>query len=149
MFNNSFGSFSLRQLIVDHISDNKGQYADDVESDFDKYIKKMKNNGEWGGIVELLTFSSMIDIKIELWTNNKDSAPYLTIGYLNNPNDIKLLYTNWCHYSPLIPSSNYFLVPKKRNEVNKKKNFDVAEYIAEKFRYSNKQVRSAWIDIKK
>ena len=108
-------------MIVDHISDNKELYADDVEGDFDKYIKKMKNNGEWGGIVELLTFSSMIDVKIELWTNIKDSAPYLTIGYANNPNDIKLLYTNWCHYSPLIPSSNDFLVLKKKNEINKKK----------------------------
>ena len=123
MFNYSFGSFSLRQLIVDHISDNKELYADDVEGDFDQYIKKMRNNGEWGGIIELQAFSSMIDVKVELWRNIKDSAPYFTIGYANNPNDIKLLYTNWCHYSPLIPSSNDNLVPKKKNEVNKKKRF--------------------------
>ena len=58
-FNDSLGSFSLRQLIVDHISDNKELYVDDVEGDFDQYIKKMRNNGEWGGIVELLAFSSM------------------------------------------------------------------------------------------
>ena len=38
VFNDSFGSFSLRQLIVDHISDNKELYADDVEGDFDQYI---------------------------------------------------------------------------------------------------------------
>ena len=48
-----------------------------------------------------------------------------------------MLYTNWCHYSPLIPSSNDSLVPKKKNEVNKKKDFDVARYIAEKLRYYN------------
>ena len=54
----------------------------------------MRNNVEWGGIVELLAFSSMIDVKIGLWTNIKDSAPYLTIRYANNPNDIKLFYTN-------------------------------------------------------
>ena len=150
VFNDSFGSFSLRQLIVDHISDNKELYADDVEDDFDQYMKKMRNNCEWGGIVELLEFSSMIDLKFELWTNIKDSARYLTIGYVNNPNDIKLLYTNWCHYSPLIPSSNDSFLPKKKNEVNKKKiDFDVAGYIAERFRYSNEQIRSAWIDIKK
>ena len=63
VFNDSFGSFSLRQLIVDQISDNKELYADDFEGDFDQYIKKMRNNGEWGGIVELLAFSSMIDVK--------------------------------------------------------------------------------------
>ena len=93
MFNDSSGSFSIRQSIVDHISDNKEPYADNVEGDFDQYIKKIRNNGEWVSIVELLAFSSMIDVKIELWTNIKYSAPYLTIGYANNPNDIKLLYT--------------------------------------------------------
>ena len=46
----------------------------------------------------------MIDIRIELWTDIKDSAPYLTIEYANNQNVIKLLYSNWWHYSPLIPS---------------------------------------------
>ena len=63
MFNDSFGSFSLKQLIVNHISDNKELYADEVEGDFDQYIKKMRNNYEWGGIVELLAFSSMIEVK--------------------------------------------------------------------------------------
>ena len=30
VFNDSFGSFQLRQLIVDHIKDNKELYADDI-----------------------------------------------------------------------------------------------------------------------
>ena len=51
VLNDSFGLFLLRQLIVDHISDNKELYADDVEGDSDQYIKKKRNNGEWGGIV--------------------------------------------------------------------------------------------------
>ena len=114
IFNDSFWSFQLRQLIVDHIKDNKEIYADNIEDDFDDYIQKMKNNGEWGGIVELLAFSSMIDIRIEHWTNIKDSAPYLTIGYANNQNIIKLLYSNWWHYSPLNPSDNS-LISRKIN----------------------------------
>ena len=79
-----------------------------------------ENNGEWGGIVELLAFSSMIDIRIELWTDIKDSAPYLTIGYANNQNVIKLLYSNWCHYSPLIPSDNN-LISRKNKLIKGKK----------------------------
>ena len=64
VFNDSFWSFFIRELIVDHIKDNrKDLYADDIEDDFDDYIKSMKNNWERGGIVELLVFSSMIDIK--------------------------------------------------------------------------------------
>ena len=74
----------------------------------------MKNNWEWGGIVELLAFSSMIDIRIELWTDAKDSAPYLTIEYANNQNVIKLLYSNWWHYSTLIPSDNNLISRKNK-----------------------------------
>ena len=85
----------------------------------------MRNKGEWGGIVDLFAFSSMIDVKIALLTNIKDREPYLTIGYANNPNDIKLLYTNWYYYSPLIPSSNDSLVPKKKIKSIRKKDFDV------------------------
>ena len=44
--------------------------------------------------------SIMIDIKIKLWTDINDSAPYLAIGYANIQNVNKLLYSNWCHYSP-------------------------------------------------
>ena len=120
VFNESFGSFQLRQLIVDHIKDNKELYADNIEGDFYDYIQNMKNNGEWGGIVELLAFSSMIDIRIELWTDIKDSALYLTIGYANNQNVIKLLYSNWCHYSPLIPSDNN-LISRKNKLIKGKK----------------------------
>ena len=56
VFNNSFGYFQLRQLIVHHIKDSKELYADDIEGDFDDYIQNMENNEEWGGIVELLAF---------------------------------------------------------------------------------------------
>ena len=47
VFNDSFGSFQLRQLIVDHIKDNKELYADNIEGDFDDNIQNMKNDGEW------------------------------------------------------------------------------------------------------
>ena len=42
VFKDSFGSFQLRQLTVDHIKDNKDLYADDIEGDFDDYIQSMK-----------------------------------------------------------------------------------------------------------
>ena len=75
--------FQFRQLIVDHIKDNKDLYADNIEGNFDDYIQNIKNKGEWSGMVELLVFSSMIDIKIELLTDISNNAPYLTIGYSN------------------------------------------------------------------
>ena len=89
----------------------------------------MKNNGEWGGIVELLVFSSMIDIEIELWKDINDSVPYLTIGYANNQNVIKLLYSNWCNYSPLIPSSNDNLISRKNQLIKGKKILKLSEIL--------------------
>ena len=71
-------------MIVDHIKDNKDPYTEDIEGDLDDYIQNMKNNAEYDGIVELLTFSSMIDIKIELLIAIRDWASYLTIRYANN-----------------------------------------------------------------
>ena len=84
MFGGTFGAFSLRQLIVDHINNNKEMYKDEVERDFEQYIINMKKNDEWGGLIELMAFSSMIDIKIELWSDLKDVSPYLIIGDENN-----------------------------------------------------------------
>ena len=67
-----------------------------------------------GGMVELLSFSSMIDIKIEFWTDISYSVPYLTIEYTNNQNVIKLLYNNLWHYSLLISSSSNNLISRKK-----------------------------------
>ena len=46
-------------------------------------LKKIRKNGEWGGIVELFAFSNMIDAWIELWCDVKDSwIRHLQILYL-------------------------------------------------------------------
>ena len=71
----------------------------------------------------------MIDVRIELWIDIKDSVPYLTIGYANNQNVIKLLYSNWCHYSPLIPSSINILIPRKNKLIKGKKILKLPEIL--------------------
>ena len=69
----------------------------------------------------------MIDIRIELLTDINDSAPYLTKRYANNKNVIKLLYSNWCHYSSLIPSSNNLIL--RKNKLIKEKNLKLLEIL--------------------
>ena len=82
-----------------------------------------------GGIVELLEFSSMIDKKIKLWIDINDSVSYLTIGYANNQIVIKLLYNNWYHYSPLIPSSCNNLISRKNKLIIGKKILKLPEIL--------------------
>ena len=48
VFNDSLESFQLRQLIVNHIKDNKNLYNDYIEGDFEDYVQNMKNNEEFG-----------------------------------------------------------------------------------------------------
>ena len=40
VFDGSFGSYALRQLIADHINDNKDVYIDNIERDFNKFVEK-------------------------------------------------------------------------------------------------------------
>ena len=40
VFDLSFGSYALRQLIASHINDNKDAYIDHIEGDFSKYVEK-------------------------------------------------------------------------------------------------------------
>ena len=40
VFDGSFGSYALRQLIADHINYNKDVYIDNIEGDFSKYVEK-------------------------------------------------------------------------------------------------------------
>ena len=40
VFDGSFGSYALRQLIADHINYNKDVYIDNIEAYFSKYVKK-------------------------------------------------------------------------------------------------------------
>ena len=72
VFTGKFLSLSLRKLIDEN---NSGLYINGVEGDFDASMQIIKKNDEWGGIVMLLEFSRMVDIKIEFWNDIKDTEP--------------------------------------------------------------------------
>ena len=46
IFEGSFGLYARKQLIVDHINDNKDAYIDYIEGDFSKYVEEIRKNGE-------------------------------------------------------------------------------------------------------
>ena len=47
VFDGSFGSYALRQLIADHINDKKDVYIDHIEGDFGKYVEKKLGRIGW------------------------------------------------------------------------------------------------------
>ena len=56
VFDGSFDSYAQRQLIADHINDNKDVYIDHIEGDFSKYVKKLgrMENGWNSRIINIL-----------------------------------------------------------------------------------------------
>ena len=73
----------------------------------------------------MMAFSSIIYIKVELWSDLKDVSLYLIIGEEDSNSLIKLLYTNWWHNSPLFSWKNLYV--KLKNCIKKilKKIFNV------------------------
>ena len=61
----------------------------------------------------------MIDVWIELWCDVNDSAPFYTIGDSINQKVIKLLYTNWSHYSPKVQWINKDTANKNKMKISK------------------------------
>ena len=56
VFDGSFGSYALRQLIADRINDNKDVYIDHIEGDFSKYVEKKLGRIGWNSrIIFILT----------------------------------------------------------------------------------------------
>ena len=45
IFEGFFGSYALKQLVADHINDNKDAYIDYIEGDFSKYVEVIRKNG--------------------------------------------------------------------------------------------------------
>ena len=71
--------------------------------------------------MELFIFSNMINVWTEIWYEAKDSTPFYTIGDSINQIVIKLIYTNWSHYSLLLQwidketaNKNNMKIPKKK-----------------------------------
>ena len=63
VFDGSFGSYAQRQLIADHIMTTKIYILITLKEISANTLKKIRKNGELGGIVKLFTFSKMIDAK--------------------------------------------------------------------------------------
>ena len=44
VFDEFFGSYAQRQLVADHINNNKDVYIDHIKEDFSKYVEKIRKN---------------------------------------------------------------------------------------------------------
>ena len=80
VFDGFFGSYALRQLVVDHINYNKNLCIDNIEGDLANTLKKLWRIGWNSQIICILKHDRC---SIELWCDVKNSwIRYLQILYL-------------------------------------------------------------------
>ena len=68
-FNGTYGVKEMRQLTVNYIRDNQNMFENHVDGDFNDYWNKMELNKTCGTYTELLAFSTMLEIDIDVYDN--------------------------------------------------------------------------------
>lgn len=70
--------------------------------DFGKYLDRMENDGEYGGIVEIFAWSNMINRYIIVYRDDGEPNSFGPISTTpTNGEPLRLWYSNGNHYEPI------------------------------------------------
>ena len=78
-FNGTYGAREIRLLIVNYIRNNQNMFENHVNGDFNNYWDKMELDKTWGTYTELLAFSTMLEIDINIYDNIIWVKPLISI----------------------------------------------------------------------
>ena len=104
----AFGSDSMhltvRQNVCDHLIKNQNRFEEAMEegTDIKDDISKMLIDGEWGGYVELVAFSELYNIQIQVYDSLGSQQPINTVSTADGRVTITILFSG-DHYDSLIP----------------------------------------------
>ena len=68
-FNGTYGAREMRLLVVNYIRKNQNMFENHVDGNFNDYWDKMKLDKTWGTYTELIAFSTMLEIDIDVYYN--------------------------------------------------------------------------------
>jgi OTU domain-containing protein 3 len=88
----------LRTKICDFILENVKEYQFYIQEPMEKYIKRMRKNGVYGGNLELVAASKVLNVGIAIHQVGQD------IWYIGSKDSLHVLhvaYHNWEHYSSI------------------------------------------------
>jgi hypothetical protein len=88
----------LRTKICDFILENEKEYQFYIQEPMEKYIKRMRKNGVYGGNLELVAASKVLNVGIAIHQVGQD------IWYIGSKDSLHVLhvaYHNWEHYSSI------------------------------------------------
>ena len=97
---------TVRQNICDYIIQNRARFKDFMEVDVDvtEYISKMLLDGEWGGHLELVAFSELYSVQIQIFDSIGSEQPITTVTTPNDAGTISILFSHY-HYDSLVSRS--------------------------------------------
>ena len=90
--------------MCDHLIKNQNRFEEAMEegTDIKDYISKMLIDGEWCGYVELVAFSELYNIQIQVYDSLGSQQPITTVSTADGRVIITILFSG-DHYDSLIP----------------------------------------------
>eukprot|EP01080_Neovahlkampfia_damariscottae_P001729 gene1729-498_t len=108
---------NVRHKTVNFIKTNRENFEPFIyDETFEEYIDRMKQDGEWGGNLELQAISNAYQKNIKVYQYN---APILQIFFHDKAETIHLSYHNGDHYNSVIMNSDKIQKIHEKIEVSK------------------------------
>ena len=101
VFGGQLTAKSIRDEICDFIFKKKEIYRHICEGDLDNHLIWMRREGYWGTNLELLAFSDLMRLNINIFTSLDQDSPEFQINHPQNTGEINIFLKNWRHYEGL------------------------------------------------
>ena len=108
----------IRVQVANYIEVNREQFENFIVGDFNQYVKKIRDSDYWGGNQELVAFSELYGVNIEVYDRITSNSPRYIIENGVQQTTIRLFYWG-THYDSLISYESdkehikYFRVKQK------------------------------------
>ena len=120
-FNGTYGAREMRLLIVNYIRNNQNMFKYHVDGDFNYNWNKMELDKTWGTYTELLAFSTMLEIDIDVYGSIQWVKPLISLIKELKQRKILLLYTKWSYYYVLYPLEKKEIISFDKSKISKVK----------------------------
>ena len=86
----------VRQTVCDYMIHNRDRFEQYMEEDttIDQYISKIFLNGEWGGHAEIVAFSEIYDVQIQVFDSLAAQQPIVRITTAERGLTLSLLFSS-------------------------------------------------------
>jgi hypothetical protein len=108
----------LRSQAVDYIQNKKDEFTPFLEEQIDKYVIRMSKSGVYGGNLELVAISKLMNLNIVIY--QAQSAPLLIQSPQSSDKTIYLIYYSYEHYASTIKTCSFKPPALMEAKANKK-----------------------------